>query len=153
MITVDCLIWYDSRLFKQCISFFSFSLMFGCCAYFQNSVGTADDFFLATNPESSGSPPKRAPPPIPLLTSSSSSIPTNPEWCESPSAPPLMRSESIDSSHAQEQELTVDDIEDFEDDDDNEGVGNFRISRRTASDAADLVPKLPSFATGKYAYL
>lgn len=115
---------------------------------YMNSVGTADDFFLATNPESSGSPPKRAPPPIPLLTSSSSSIPTNPEWCESPSAPPLMRSESIDSSHAQEQELTVDDIEDFEDDDDNEGVGNFRISRRTASDAADLVPKLPSFATG-----
>lgn len=55
-----------------------------------------------------------------------------------------MRSESIDSPHAQE--LTVDDIEDFEDD--NEEVGNFRISRRTASDAADLVPKLPSFATG-----
>lgn len=119
-----------------------------CCECFQNSVGTADDFFLATTPESSGSPPKRAPPPIPILTSaSSSSIPTNPEWCESPSAPPLMRSESIDSPHAHE--LTVDDIEDFEDDDDNEEVGNFRISRRTASDAADLVPKLPSFATGK----
>lgn len=110
-------------------------------------MGTADEFFLATNPESSGSPPKRAPPPIPLLTSSSSSIPTNPEWCESPSAPPLMRSESIDSPR--DQELTVDDIEDFEDDDDNEEVGNFRISRRTANDAADLVPKLPSFATGK----
>ncbi|CAH2073776.1 unnamed protein product [Thlaspi arvense] len=45
-----------------------------------NSVGTADEFFLATNPESSGSPPKRAPPPIPILTSSSSAIATNPEW-------------------------------------------------------------------------
>lgn len=114
---------------------------------FQNSVGTADEFFLATNPESSGSPPKRAPPPIPILTSSFSAIASNPEWCESPSAPPLMRSESIDSPQAQE--LTVDDIEDFEDDDDSEEVGNFRISRRTVNDAADLVPKLPSFATGK----
>lgn len=58
-----------------------------------------------------------------------------------------MRSESFDSPQAQE--LTVDDIDDFEDDDDPEEVGNFRISRRTANDAADLVPKLPSFATGK----
>lgn len=114
---------------------------------FQNSVGTADEFFLATNPESSGSPPKRAPPPIPILTSPPSPMVTNPEWCESPSAPPLMRSESIDSPKAQE--LTVDDIEDFEDDDDPEEVGNFRISRRTANDVADFVPKLPSFATGK----
>ncbi|CAL9229165.1 unnamed protein product [Arabidopsis halleri] len=52
-----------------------------------------------------------------------------------------MRSESIDSPQAKE--LTVDDIGDFEDDDDLEEVGNFRISRRTADDAADLVPKLP----------
>lgn len=113
---------------------------------FQNSVGTADEFFLATNPESSGSPPKRAPPPIPTLTSLSSPMVTNPEWCESPTVSPVLRSESFDS--AQAQELTVDDIEDFEDDDDPEEVGNFRISRRTVNDAADLVPKLPSFATG-----
>jgi len=57
-----------------------------------------------------------------------------------------MRSESFDSPKAQE--LTVDDIDDFEDDDDLDEVGNFRISRRTANDAADLVPRLPSFATG-----
>ncbi|KAG7549819.1 Munc13 homology 1 [Arabidopsis thaliana x Arabidopsis arenosa] len=113
---------------------------------YMNSVGTADEFFLATNPESSGSPPKRAPPPIPVLISSSSPMVTNPEWCESPTVPSLMRSESIDSPKAQE--LTVDDIEDFEDDDDLDEVGNFRISRRTANDAADFVPKLPSFATG-----
>ncbi|XP_023636309.1 uncharacterized protein LOC17883068 isoform X2 [Capsella rubella] len=113
---------------------------------YMNSVGTADEFFLATNPESSGSPPKRAPPPIPILISSASPMVTNPEWCESPTVPSHMRSESFDSPQAQE--LTVDDIEDFEDDDDPEEVGNFRISRRAVNDAADLVPKLPSFATG-----
>ncbi|XP_019056334.1 PREDICTED: uncharacterized protein LOC104799323 isoform X2 [Tarenaya hassleriana] len=111
-----------------------------------NSLASADEFFLVTNPESSGSPPKRPPPPLPVLTSLSSPIITNPEFCESPNLPPVTRSESIESPQAQE--LTVDDIEDFEDDDDIEEVNNIRISRRTANDAADFVLKLPSFATG-----
>lgn len=123
---------------------------------FQNSTGSTDEFFLTTNPESSGSPPKRAPPPVPA------SIPLNP-FSDPPGAvstqigpdatpPPayaastVSRSDSFNST--QERELTVDDIEDFEDDYDLEEVNNRRLSRRNKNDAADLVLKLPPFATG-----
>jgi hypothetical protein len=59
----------------------------------------------------------------------------------------VSRSESFNST--QVQELTVDDIEDFEDDDDAEEVNSLRISRRNTHGASDLALKLPSFVTGK----
>ncbi|KAG6787756.1 hypothetical protein POTOM_003801 [Populus tomentosa] len=112
--------------------------------------GSVDEFFLVTKPETSGSPPKRAPPPVPI------SVP-NPVFAPSPvvSLASVAKSESFNSTEVQEltdsnevRELTVDDIEDFEDDDDLEVVDSARMSRRNPNDAADLVPKLPSFSTG-----
>ncbi|KAJ0047254.1 hypothetical protein Pint_05205 [Pistacia integerrima] len=112
-----------------------------------NNGESADEFFLVTNPESSGSPPKRAPPPVPISTLPSIPISTPPPiFASSPDVSAVSRSESFNST--QEKELTVDDIEDFEDDDDIEEVNSLRVSRRRPNDAADLVLKLPSFATG-----
>ncbi|KAA8519264.1 hypothetical protein F0562_013520 [Nyssa sinensis] len=98
-----------------------------------NNTGSTDEFFLVTTPESSGSPPKRAPPTIPIFT-------------PSPIMSNLSKSQSLNST--QVQELSVDDIDDFEDDDDLEEVDSRRISRRIPNDAIDLVLGLPSFATG-----
>ncbi|XWS65459.1 hypothetical protein CRYUN_Cryun05aG0114500 [Craigia yunnanensis] len=109
-----------------------------------NSGGSAGEFFLVTNPEFSGSPPRRAPPPIPA--SVSLPTPSAPVFAPSPVVSTVSRSESFDST--QVQELTVDDIEDFEDDDDLEEVNSLKISRRNPNDVGDLVLKLPSFATG-----
>ncbi|XP_022742011.1 uncharacterized protein LOC111293550 isoform X3 [Durio zibethinus] len=109
-----------------------------------NSGSSAGEFFLVTNPEFSSSPPRRAPPPIPALIS----IPTPlaPVFAPSPVVSTISRSESFDST--QVQELTVDDIEDFEDEADLEEVNSLKISRRNPKDVGDLVLKLPSFATG-----
>ncbi|KAJ8756008.1 hypothetical protein K2173_024553 [Erythroxylum novogranatense] len=106
-----------------------------------NSAGSIDEFFLVTNPEYSGSPPRRAPPAIPA------SIPA-PVFASSPvvSLASVTKSESFNST--EEQELTVDDIEDFDDDLDDEEVNSIRVSRHNSNDAADLVPKLPAFVTG-----
>lgn len=122
-----------------CLSFTSQSLFF-----FQNSGDSAGEFFLVTNPEFSGSPPRRAPPPIP--DSISMPTPSAPVFAPSPVVSTVSRSESFDST--QVQELTVDDIEDFEDDDDLEEVNSLKISRRNPNDVGDLMLKLPSFATG-----
>lgn len=116
-----------------------------------SNAGSTDEFFLATNPELSGSPPRRLPPPVPISTpspifatlSTSESIDTEPfEELSS-----LSKSQSLRST--QQQELTVDDIEDFDDDDDLDldEVDSRRYSRRVHNDAADLVLGLPSFAT------
>ncbi|TYG70463.1 hypothetical protein ES288_D05G316000v1 [Gossypium darwinii] len=109
-----------------------------------NSGDSAGEFFLVTNPEFSGSPPRRAPPPIP--DSISMPTPSAPVFAPSPVVSTVSRSESFDST--QVQELTVDDIEDFEDDDDLEEVNSLKISRRNPNDVGDLMLKLPSFATG-----
>lgn len=115
-----------------------------------NNTGSVDEFFLVTKPETSGSPPKRAPPAVPISA-------PNPVFAPSPvvSLASVAKSESFNSTEVQEltdsnevRELTVDDIEDFNDDDDLEVVDSVRMSRRNPNDAADLVPKLPSFSTG-----
>nr|KJB60294.1 hypothetical protein B456_009G298800 [Gossypium raimondii] len=72
--------------------------------------------------------------------------PSAPVFAPSPVVSTVSRSESFDST--QVQELTVDDIEDFEDDDDLEEVNSLKISRRNPNDVGDLMLKLPSFATG-----
>ncbi|GLT88622.1 hypothetical protein SLE2022_066390 [Rubroshorea leprosula] len=109
-----------------------------------NNAGSAGDFYLVTDAESSGPPPKRVPPPIPV--SVPLPTPSAPVLAPSSIMPTASRSESFNST--QVQELTVDDIEDFEDDDDIEEVSSLRISRRNPNDAADIVLKLPSFPTG-----
>ncbi|KAL4335248.1 hypothetical protein GQ457_07G019370 [Hibiscus cannabinus] len=109
-----------------------------------NSGDSAGEFYLVTNPELSGSPPRRAPPPIPAAISTPT--PSAPVFAPSPVVSTVSRSESFDST--QVQELTVDDIEDFEDDDDLEEVNSLKISRRNPNDVGDLILKLPSFATG-----
>ncbi|KAH0766096.1 hypothetical protein KY285_001967 [Solanum tuberosum] len=78
----------------------------------------------ATNPELSGLPPGRLP--VPISTS------------------PILRTLSTST---QQQELAVDNIEDFDDDDDLDEVDSRRYSRRVLNDVADLVLGLPSFAT------
>ncbi|VFQ94801.1 unnamed protein product [Cuscuta campestris] len=115
-----------------------------------NNVGAASEFFLATNPESSGSPPRRAPPPapavtpLPILPSLSNEEPLDSEPVEEQFA--LSKTQSLKSSQARE--LTVDDIEDFDDVDDLAEIDSRRYSRRVLNDATDLMPGLPSFATG-----
>ncbi|XP_028103461.1 protein unc-13 homolog [Camellia sinensis] len=116
-----------------------------------NNMGSTDEFFLVTNSESSGSPPKRAPPSAPLFTPS----PIMPSLLKSQSLSSTHVEESLDSMHVEEslnstqvQELSVDDIDDFEDDDDLEEVDSRRTSRRIPNDASDLALGLPSFATG-----
>ncbi|OVA19124.1 Protein of unknown function DUF810 [Macleaya cordata] len=100
---------------------------------FPATTSSANEFFLVTAPESSGSPPRRAPPPI-LVD------------MPSPVMPSLSKSQSLHS--AQRQELSVDDIDDFSDDDEEEEVNSLRVSRRNPNDASDLELGLPSFATG-----
>lgn len=122
--------------------------------WYKSNAGSTDEFFLATNPELSGSPPRRLPPLVPVATplpnlatlSTSESVDTEP--FEEPSS--LSKSMSLNST--QQQELTVDDIEDFDDFDDLDEVDNRRYSRRVLNDASDLVLGLPSFATGKHDY-
>lgn len=96
------------------------------------NTGPVEEFYLVTKPESSGSAPTRMPPPIPVTT-------------PSPILTSLSKSESLHSPP--EQELTVDDIEDFEDDEEEE-VDSFRIARKQPNNASDLSLRLPSFATG-----
>ncbi|XP_037495306.1 protein unc-13 homolog [Jatropha curcas] len=114
-----------------------------------NNGGSADEFFLVTNPESSGSPPRRAPPPIPV--SAPLSIPvstTAPIFASSPDVSLSSVGKSVSFNSTEDRELTVDDIEDF-DDDELEEVNSVRISRRNTNDAAaDLIPRLPAFVTG-----
>lgn len=105
-----------------------------------SNAGSSEEFFLVTNPYSSGSAPSRAPPPIPVTTSvpimSTSSNLSKSESFHS-------RQESFHSR--QDEELSIDDIEDFEDE---EEVDSLRISRRQSNDASDLVLGLPLFETG-----
>ncbi|KAL6129477.1 hypothetical protein ACLB2K_072827 [Fragaria x ananassa] len=116
-----------------------------------NNSGSAGEFFLVTNPESYGSPPKRAPPPLPdytppaILAPPPVITPSIPDLDTSPVASSISQSESFNST--QVRELTVDDIEDFEDDDLDE-ADSLMISRRTRNDATDLALGLPSFKTG-----
>ncbi|XP_010923473.1 protein unc-13 homolog isoform X2 [Elaeis guineensis] len=98
-----------------------------------SNTGSIEEFFLATKPESSGPAPARTPPPLPIPVTTPIPILTS-----------LLKSQSFQSSH--EQELTVDDIEDFEDEE--EEVDNFRIARRQPNNASSLLLRLPSFATG-----
>lgn len=111
-----------------------------------SDTGSVGEFYLVTDPESSGSPPKRAPPPVPISAVPPIAVSTPPPaFPTSPVASNISRSESLDS--AQERELTVDDIEDFEDDDDTSMVEGVR-AKRTLNDASDLAVKLPPFSTG-----
>ncbi|XP_061997215.1 protein unc-13 homolog [Rosa rugosa] len=116
-----------------------------------NNSGSTGEYFLVTNPESYGSPPKRAPPPVPdytplpVLVPPPVITPSIPDLDSSPVASNVSQSESFNST--QVRELTVDDIEDFEDDDLDE-TDSLRISRRIRNDAADLALGLPSFKTG-----
>ncbi|AET02409.1 plant/MOJ9-14 protein [Medicago truncatula] len=111
-----------------------------------SDTGSVGEFYLVTDPESSGSPPKRAPPPVPISAVPPIAVSTPPPaYPTSPVASNISRSESLYS--AQERELTVDDIEDFEDDDDTSMVEGLR-AKRTLNDASDLAVKLPPFSTG-----
>ncbi|XP_068662392.1 protein unc-13 homolog isoform X2 [Aristolochia californica] len=91
------------------------------------NAGFIEEFFLVTNPEASGSPPTRPPPPIPVST---------------PIVTSLSKSQSLHSG--QFQELTVDDIDDFDD----EEVESPRTARPLPNEAVDLVLGFPPFATG-----
>ncbi|XP_020583342.1 uncharacterized protein LOC110026657 [Phalaenopsis equestris] len=97
-----------------------------------SNFGSTEEFFLTTNPDASGSAPTRAPPSVPVLLSPP--ILTN-----------LAMSESFHSRH-EEEELTVDDIDDFEDVD--EDIDNVTSLRRKSKDFSDLMLGLPSFSTG-----
>lgn len=111
------------------------------------NAGSEGEFFLATNPESSGSPPRRAPPAVPFVAPSPIMPDTSLPFEVTKEDEPAMISKS-QSNVGQVQDLTVDDIEDFEDDDDLEEINSLRYSRRTMNDTSDLVVGLPSFATG-----
>lgn len=117
----------------------------------KNNAGSTDEFFLVTDPKSSGSPPLRTPPAVPIITTS-------------PILPNLADVDTVDSGEAEEllnlsksqslnsaqvQELTVDDIDDFYDEDDLDELDSRRYSRRVLNDAADLMLGLPSFESGK----
>ncbi|KAL9298303.1 hypothetical protein ACSQ67_024199 [Phaseolus vulgaris] len=108
-----------------------------------SDTGSVGEFYLVTDPESSGSPPRRPPPTVPVPAVSHVAVSTPPVFPPSPIASNVSRSESFDTT----KELTVDDIEDFEDDDDVSVVEGFR-AKRTLNDASDLAVKLPSFSTG-----
>lgn len=134
----------------------------------QNNGGSNDEFFLVTNHELSGSPPRRVPPPVPIIASSTilpslsksdviddgdMLLNSEPFIHDATSNVDLLSRKSMSQvesfSSNQAKELTVDDIEDFEDDDDLEVVDSRRLSRRMPNDASDLVAVLPTFATGK----
>ncbi|WCJ39153.1 hypothetical protein M5689_020165 [Euphorbia peplus] len=111
-----------------------------------NSGGSAHEFFLVTDPDSSGLPPRRAPPPLPASTPVPV-VASTPIFASSPvaSLSSVAKSESFNSTGVRE--LTVDDIEDFEDDEDEHEIASVRIRRNTL-DNVDLVLKFPTFATG-----
>ncbi|XP_048495642.1 protein unc-13 homolog isoform X2 [Beta vulgaris subsp. vulgaris] len=133
---------------------------------YMNNGGTNDEFFLVTNHELSGSPPRRVPPSVPLVASSTilpslsksetfdedvlsnseSSMQDTSSNVGLLSRKSMSVAESFSSNQAKE--LTVDDIEDFDDEDDLEVVDSRRASRRMPNDASDLVAVLPTFATG-----
>ncbi|CAO2816120.1 unnamed protein product [Amaranthus hypochondriacus] len=134
---------------------------------FMNNGGSNDEFFLVTNHELSGSPPRRVPPPVPIIASSTilpslsksdviddgdMLLNSEPSIHDATSNVDLLSRKSMSQvesfSSNQAKELTVDDIEDFEDDDDLEVVDSRRLSRRMPNDASDLVAVLPTFATG-----
>ncbi|KAK8969998.1 hypothetical protein KSP40_PGU005549 [Platanthera guangdongensis] len=97
-----------------------------------SNLGSAEEFFLVTNLEFSGSVPTRAPPSVPVPISA-------------PIFNNLSRSESFHSPR-KEEELTVDDIDDFDDDD--EESDNVLLSRRQSKEFSALILGLPSFSTG-----
>ncbi|CAI9102753.1 OLC1v1001072C1 [Oldenlandia corymbosa var. corymbosa] len=115
-----------------------------------NKAGSTDEFFLVTDAMSSGSPPRREPPSLPnILPSPLMPSLSNSETLESPEADELSglsKSQPLNSVPAEE--LTVDDIDEIDDDDDLGEADSQRYSRRVLNDAADLAPGLPSFATG-----
>ncbi|KAG6408528.1 hypothetical protein SASPL_131541 [Salvia splendens] len=114
-----------------------------------NNAGASNEFFLVTSAESSGSPPRRPPPLVPdvvatpILASLSISEPIESDLIEESQS--LSKSQSLNST--QLKELTVDDIDDF-DDDIMEEMESHRYSRRVLNDASDVVLGLPSFSTG-----
>lgn len=117
----------------------------------KNKAGPADEFFLVTDLVSSGSPPRREPPVVPIIMPSSilPSLATAETHgsIEDEELMSLTKSQSLNS--AQVQELTVDDIDGFDEDEDFEEVDTQRYSRRVLNDSADLALGLPSFATGE----
>lgn len=102
---------------------------------------------MVTDPESSGSPPRRPPPTVPVSAVPPVAVSIPSVFPPSPILSSVSRSESFDTT--QEKELTVDDIEDFDDDDDVSVVEGVR-AKRTLNDASDLAVKLPSFSTGGF---
>ncbi|KAF3791456.1 hypothetical protein EJ110_NYTH08321 [Nymphaea thermarum] len=82
--------------------------------------GSAEEFFLLTRPEYSGSPPSRAPPPVPVHTVPTAVVAN------------LTKSQSLHSPPVQE--LTIDDIEDFDDEDDDAGLNELKVVRRITDD-------------------
>lgn len=104
------------------------------------NTGTGEEFFLVTNPELSGSAPTRVPPPVP----DSTPIPVSaPIILPSTIVSDLSKSESFHSQ--QNEELSIDDIDDFEDE---EEVDSIMVSQRQSNDASDLSLGLPLFETG-----
>ncbi|CAN1310528.1 Protein unc-13 homolog [Linum perenne] len=72
-----------------------------------------------------------------------------PVFAPSPDASLLSVAKSESFNSVEEREVTVDDIEDFEDDDlDAEEFAGSMVVRRSQNDASDLASKLPTFATG-----
>ncbi|KAG8391105.1 hypothetical protein BUALT_Bualt01G0153200 [Buddleja alternifolia] len=148
--------YHDGTLFpsmstkgvQEYVQILVFSSIFAV-TFKKNNAGSSDEFFLVTAPETSGSPPRRAPPSVPLVIPtpilSNLSISDPPESEQVEELPSLSKSQSLNTS--QPKELTVDDIDDF-DDDILEEVESRRYSRRVLNDASDVVLGLPSFATG-----
>eukprot|EP00249_Psilotum_nudum_P007988 c20960_g1_i1 orf=699-4043(-) len=93
--------------------------------------GLGGTYFLVTNPDVSGPPPSRVPPSVSMST---------------PPLPLLPKAFSLRSTPSQQ--LSVDDmIDDFEDnEDEDQQLGG--VPRRHFNDASDLVLGLPPFATG-----
>lgn len=113
-----------------------------------DNTGDVEGFYLLTRPEYSGSAPTREPPPVPATAPLPVVVPPpvveQPQIAVPSSVANLPKSLSLDSPT--EKELTIDDIEDFEDDE-----GEFdsrRASRRHQTDANDISLRLPLFETG-----
>ena len=77
------------------------------------NAGSEGEFFLATNPELSGSPPRRAPPAVPFVAPSPimSDITSLPFEATEEDEPVISNSKSFNSGPTQN--LTVDDIDDL----------------------------------------